>query len=114
MAHAVVGVIEGHLDVEDVDFEDIAGLGAFDIYGAGEKMAARGRAFFGDRVLGGLDFRLGHSGRFEQFCRAYAQSFNDNRVAGRDLQHRGGGGIVVANNYSVGSRRKTMGGLAKG
>ena len=115
-AEAVAGEVGGDVDVEDADFEDVAGLGFGDGDGAGEDVAAGAAIGLRDagveraepgRNLGGFD-----AFGFEAFGRAAGGGgLHDDGVAGVDGEDGLGVGGVVAPGYGGWGGEEGVGGL---
>ena len=111
-AVACPGDVDG--DLLDADFEDIAGFGLFDGYGAGEDVAAGAALGCGDfgvdvGYVGG-DVGLGYAEGFEAVgWAAGGKGLDDDGVAGVDGEDGFGAGGVVAPGYGGGRGEESLG-----
>ena len=118
-AEAVAGEVGGDVDLEDADFEDVAGLGLGDGDGAGEDVAAGaavGLRDFGVEIAepGGDFVGVDAFGLEALGWAAGGGGLHDDGVAGVDGEDGLGVGGVVAPGYGGGGGEEGLGGLGGG
>ena len=100
VAEAVVGIGDGEIDLDDAHLERVAGLGSLDRDWAGQDMAAGTAVGLRNAVVDRAQALLNVGGRnagfFEPRWAVGQQRVNYDRVAGLDVEHRLGGGVIMA------------------